>query len=172
MMDAFYNRFWINNALAIDCQAAYKAAGNALPRPIFWCLAWKCLVICTPKKTGSPIPSVDQNRTGGTGSQKAQYRSVYNLYMKPMGVVPVRLDDEDLKRIDLLVKHQAFRSRNEAIKKMIKTMLSESTADDQDVDKLVESLLKLKKAGKEPLVLRLKQSATEIVASGRDHWPT
>jgi metal-responsive CopG/Arc/MetJ family transcriptional regulator len=92
--------------------------------------------------------------------------------MKPMGVVPVRLDDEDLKRIDLLVKHQAFRSRNEAIKKMIKTMLSESTADDQDVDKLVESLLKLKKAGKEPLVLRLKQSATEIVASGRDHWPT
>jgi len=89
-----------------------------------------------------------------------------------MGVVPVRLDDEDLKRIDLLVKRQAFRSRNEAIKKMIKTMLSESTADDQDVDKLVESLLKLKKAGKEPLVLRLKQSVTEIVASGRDHWPT
>lgn len=158
--------------MAIDCQAAYKAAGNALLRPIFWCLAWKCLVICTPKKTGSPILSVDQNRTGVTGSQKAQYRSVYNLYMKPMGVVPVRLDDEDLKRIDLLVKRQAFRSRNEAIKKMIKTMLSESTADDQDVDKLVESLLKLKKAGKEPLVLRLKQSATEIVASGRDHWPT
>jgi len=94
------------------------------------------------------------------------------LYMKAMGVVPVRLDDEDLKRIDLLVKHQAFRSRNEAIKKMIKTMLSESTSDDQDVDKLVESLLKLKKAGKEPLVLRLKQTSTELVASGRDHWPT
>ena len=54
--------------------------------------------------------------------------------MKPMGVVPVRIDDEDLKRIDLLVKRQAFRSRNEAIRKMIKTILSESMSDDQDVD--------------------------------------
>jgi len=31
MMEAFYNRFWINNGLAIDCQAAYKTAGNTLP---------------------------------------------------------------------------------------------------------------------------------------------
>jgi len=30
-MEAFYNRFWINNGLAIDCQAAYEAVGNALP---------------------------------------------------------------------------------------------------------------------------------------------
>lgn len=89
-----------------------------------------------------------------------------------MRVVPVRLDDEDLKRIDLLVKHQVFRSRNEAIKKMIKTILSEPTADDQNVDNLVESLLKLKKDGKEPLILRLKQTATELVAGGRDHWRT
>ena len=84
-----------------------------------------------------------------------------------MGIVPVRIDDEDLKRIDLLVKRQAFRSRNEAIRKMIKTILSESVSDDQNVDELVKSLLKLKRAGKEPLVLRLNQTATEIVASGR-----
>jgi hypothetical protein len=31
MMNAFYNRFWINNELAIDRQAAYKTAGNKLP---------------------------------------------------------------------------------------------------------------------------------------------
>ena len=84
-----------------------------------------------------------------------------------MGVVPVGIDDEDLKRIDLLVKRQAFRSRNEAIRKMIKTILSESVSDDQNVDELVKSLLKLKRAGKEPLVLRLNQTTTEIVASGR-----
>src|SRR2546428_7582172 len=102
-------------------------------------------------------------------SQKAQYRGVYNLYMKAMGVVPVRLDDEDLKRIDLLVKHQAFRSRNEAIKKMIKTMLSESTSDDQDVDKLVESLLKLNRTGGEPLILRLNKPATAVAFCGPAH---
>ena len=94
------------------------------------------------------------------------------MYMKPMGVVPVRIDDEDLKRIDLLVKRQAFRSRNEAIRKMIKTILSESMSDDQDVDELVKFLLKLKKTGKEPLVLRLSKTATATVASGRDRWHT
>jgi Arc/MetJ-type ribon-helix-helix transcriptional regulator len=89
-----------------------------------------------------------------------------------MGVLPVRIDDEDLKRIDLLVKRQAFRSRNEAIRRMIKTILSESMSDDQNVDELVKSLLKLKKTGKEPLVLRLGKPATAIVASGRDRWHT
>jgi len=60
-----------------------------------------------------------------------------------MRVVPVRIDDEDLKRIDLLVKRQAFRSRNEAIRRMIKITLSESMSDVQNVDELVKSLLKL-----------------------------
>ncbi len=89
-----------------------------------------------------------------------------------MGVVPVRIDDEDLKRIDLLVKRQAFRSRNEAIRKMIKTKLLESLTDDEEVDDLVEVLLKLKKSGNEPVVLRLKKTAAELVAGGRDRWPT
>jgi metal-responsive CopG/Arc/MetJ family transcriptional regulator len=89
-----------------------------------------------------------------------------------MGVVPVRIDDEDLKRIDQLVKHLGLRSRNEAIRKMIKTTLSESMSDDQNVDELVKVLLKLKKTGKEPLVLRLSKTTTAIVASGRDRWHT
>ncbi len=84
-----------------------------------------------------------------------------------MGVVRVRIDDEDLKMIDQLVKHQGLRSRNEAIRKMIKTTLSESMSDDQNVDELVKVLLKLKKTGKEPLVLRLNKTATSIMASGR-----
>jgi len=89
-----------------------------------------------------------------------------------MRVVPVRIDDEDLKRIDLLVKRQAFRSRNEAIRRMIKITLSESMSDVQNVDELVKSLLKLKKSGTEPVVLRLNRTATRIVASGRDRWHT
>jgi metal-responsive CopG/Arc/MetJ family transcriptional regulator len=89
-----------------------------------------------------------------------------------MGVVPVRIDDEDLKRIDQIVKHLGLRSRNEAIRKMIKTTLSESVSDDQNVDELVKVLLRLKKTGKEPLVLQLSKTATAIVASGRDRWHT
>ncbi len=86
--------------------------------------------------------------------------------------MPVRLDDADLKRIDLLVKRQDFRSRNEVIRRMVKAMLAESMFDDENVDDLVESLLKSKKAGREPVVLRLKKTAAEIVARGRDRWPT
>ncbi len=89
-----------------------------------------------------------------------------------MGVVPVRIDDEDLKRIDLLVKRQAFRSRNEAIRKMIKTKLLESISDDEEVDDLVRVLLKQKKSGNEPVVLRLKKTAAELVAGGRARWRT
>ncbi len=51
------------------------------------------------------------------------------------------------------------------MKRLLDRMRAED--DDQKVDELVESLVKLKKAGKEPLVLHLKQTATGVVASGR-----
>ncbi len=57
-----------------------------------------------------------------------------------MGVVPIRLDDEDLKRIDLLVKREAYRSRSEAIRQMVKAKLVEALAEDEDVERLVETL--------------------------------
>ncbi len=51
------------------------------------------------------------------------------------------------------------------MKRLLDQMRAED--DDQKVDELVGSLLKLKKSGKEPLVLHLKQTATGVVASGR-----
>jgi metal-responsive CopG/Arc/MetJ family transcriptional regulator len=89
-----------------------------------------------------------------------------------MGIVPVRVDDDDLKRIDLLVKRASYRSRNEAIRQMIKAQLSEILAEDEDVADLVTVLLKLKKKGVEPVALRLKKSAVDVVAEGRDRWHT
>jgi metal-responsive CopG/Arc/MetJ family transcriptional regulator len=89
-----------------------------------------------------------------------------------MGVVPVRLDDEELKRIDLLVQRQHYKSRNEAIRKMLKSKLSEELSEDEDVSELVGTLLRLKKKGKNPLVLKLKKSAVETVAEGRGRRPT
>ena len=90
-----------------------------------------------------------------------------------MGVVPVRLDDEELKRIDLLVQQKHYKSRNEAIRKMLKSKLSEELSQDEDVHDLVEILVKLKKKkGKDPVVLKLKKTAAETVAEGRERWPT
>jgi predicted CopG family antitoxin len=54
----------------------------------------------------------------------------------------------------------------------IRTAEEKPPEDDQDVDKLVKSLLKLKRAGREPLVLRLKQTATKSLANERGHRPT
>ncbi len=89
-----------------------------------------------------------------------------------MGVVPVRLDDAELKRIDLLVQQKHYKSRNEAIRQMLKSKLSEELTEDEDVHELVESLLRIKKKGKDPLVLKLQKTAVETVAEGRGRWPT
>ena len=89
-----------------------------------------------------------------------------------MGVVPVRLDDEELKRIDLLVQQKHYKSRNEAIRQMLKSKLSEELSEDEDVHELVESLLRIKKKGKDPLVLKLQKTAVETVGEGRGRWPT
>jgi len=89
-----------------------------------------------------------------------------------LGVVPVRLDDAELKRIDLLVQQKHYKSRNEAIRQMLKSKLSEELTEDEDVHELVESLLRIKKKGKDPLVLKLQKTAVETVAEGRGRWPT
>lgn len=86
--------------------------------------------------------------------------------------MPVRLDDEELKRIDLLVQRHLYKSRNEAIREMLKSKLSEELSEDEDVEDLVEVLLELKKKGKEPLTLKLRKSAVETVAEGRGTRPT
>ncbi len=86
--------------------------------------------------------------------------------------MPVRLDDAELKRIDLLVQQKHYKSRNEAIRQMLKSKLSEELTEDEDVHELVESLLRIKKKGKDPLVLKLQKTAVETVAEGRGRWPT
>ena len=78
-----------------------------------------------------------------------------------MRVVPVRLDDQDIKQIDRLVKRQSYRSRNEAIRKLIKEKLSEflnNEDPDENVEELVKSMLRMKKAGREPVILKLRKS--------------
>ena len=88
-----------------------------------------------------------------------------------MRVVPVRLDDQDIKQIDRLVQRQSYRSRNEAIRKMIKEKLSEflnNKDPDENVEELAKSMLRMKKSGREPVILKLRKKAVDSVAEGRD----
>jgi hypothetical protein len=57
-----------------------------------------------------------------------------------------------------------------AFAKQIDSKYLRKRAGEENIDELVKSLLKLKKTGKEPLVLRLNKPATAIVAGGRDRW--
>ena len=84
-----------------------------------------------------------------------------------MGIVPVRIDDDQLKRIDLLVKRGVYKTRNQAIREMLKTRLQEELSEDEDVEEVVRVLIETKKKGHEPLVLQLEKSAVETVAEGR-----
>ena len=84
-----------------------------------------------------------------------------------MGIVPVRIDDDQLKRIDLLVKRGVYKTRNQAIREMLKTRLLEELSEDEDVEDIVRVLIETKKKGHEPLVLQFEKSAVETVAEGR-----
>jgi len=92
--------------------------------------------------------------------------------MAIMGIVTLRLDGEELKRIDLLVQRRVYKSRNDAIRKMLSSRLSEELTEDEDVHDLVAMMLKLKQKGKNPVVLRPRKSAVTTVTEGRNRWHT
>ncbi len=50
---------------------------------------------------------------------------------------------------------------------MLKSKPSEKLREDENVYELVETLLRLKKKGKNPLVLKPEKTAVETVAEGR-----
>lgn len=84
-----------------------------------------------------------------------------------MCVIPVRLTDEEVRKIDLLTKRGVYRSRSEAIRAILSEQLEEKLGQDEDVTPLVNKLFKLRKTGDNPITLRSKKSAVEIVAEGR-----
>jgi Arc/MetJ-type ribon-helix-helix transcriptional regulator len=81
--------------------------------------------------------------------------------------VPVRLRDEDVGRLNLLLKRGLYRSRNEAIRAILAEGLQERLGEDEDVTSLVSKLLKLRRSGKTPISFRSRKRVVEIVAEGR-----
>ncbi len=85
-----------------------------------------------------------------------------------MAVIPVRLTDDEVKQIDLLVKREGRSSRGKVIREILHEHLERRLSSDLDVSDLVKELMRLSAKGREPVKLRFKSSATEAVSEGRD----
>ncbi len=84
-----------------------------------------------------------------------------------MTIVPVRLDDDEVRKLNILLKRGVYRSRNEAIRAILAEGLKERLGQDEDVTPLVNKLLALRRAGKNPLSFKTARSILDIVAEGR-----
>ena len=85
-----------------------------------------------------------------------------------MTVVPVRLGDEEVGKLNLLLKRGVYRSRNDAIRAILAEGLEERLAEDEDVTPIVNKLLRLARRGRKPISFRSSRSVVEIVAEGRE----
>ena len=88
-----------------------------------------------------------------------------------MATLSLKLPDDLVRQIDLLVRRKRFRSRNEVLRKLItagvQQELSRSYALDFDEKKIHELLILFKKA-KVLLTIDDKRTAADIVAEGRE----
>lgn len=82
-------------------------------------------------------------------------------------VVPVRLGDDEVRKLNILLKRGVYRSRNEAIRAILAEGLKERLGQDEDVAPLVNKLLALRKTGKNPISFKTAGSILEIVTEGR-----
>lgn len=85
-----------------------------------------------------------------------------------MAIIPVRLTDDEVKQIDLLVKRAGRSSRSKVIREILQEHLTQRLSSDFDVSDLVRELMRLSAKGGEPVKLRFKTTATEAVSEGRD----
>ncbi|HKZ40333.1 MAG TPA: ribbon-helix-helix domain-containing protein [Candidatus Hodarchaeales archaeon] len=88
-----------------------------------------------------------------------------------MATLSLKLPDDLVRQIDLLVRRKRFRSRNEVLRKLIASgvqqELSKSHALDFDEKKIHELLVLLKKTNIS-LAIDDKRTAADIVAEGRE----
>jgi Arc/MetJ-type ribon-helix-helix transcriptional regulator len=82
-------------------------------------------------------------------------------------VIPLRLNDDEVRRLNLLMKQGRYRSRNEAIRAILAEGLEEKLGEDEDIADVVNKLLAIKKQGKNPISYASKRSVVEIVSEGR-----
>jgi len=84
-----------------------------------------------------------------------------------LAVIPVRLSDDEVRQIDLLVKRAGRSSRSKVIREILQEQLAQKISRDQDVSDLVRQLMRMSTGGVEPVKLRFKGTAAEEVSEGR-----
>ncbi|RLE74917.1 MAG: hypothetical protein DRZ80_03720 [Thermoprotei archaeon] len=85
-----------------------------------------------------------------------------------MSVVPIKLSKEEITLIDYLVRAGLFKSRNEAIRYMIRKGIQELLSElfiSSEVDEIVEALLR---AESDILVIKSEKTAEELVREERE----
>ena len=85
-----------------------------------------------------------------------------------MAVVPVRLSEDEVRKLNMLLERGAYRSRNEAIRALVDEGLQVRLGEDEDVSQMVDRLLSLRKKRKMPIWFKSRKMAVEIVAEGRE----
>ena len=84
-----------------------------------------------------------------------------------MGVVPVRLTEGQIRKLNMLTNRGVYRSRNEAIRALIEEGLQTKLGEDDEVTRLVDRLLNLSSNGEMRIRFKSRKTAPEIVAEGR-----
>jgi Arc/MetJ-type ribon-helix-helix transcriptional regulator len=84
-----------------------------------------------------------------------------------MAVVPVRLSEDDVRKLNVLMKRGIYKSRNEAIRALVEEGLQVKLGEDEDVTQIVDRLLALQKKGEIPIRFKSRKTAAEMVAEGR-----
>ena len=89
-----------------------------------------------------------------------------------MSFVPVKLERDDVRRLDTLVKLGVFKNRSQAIRSLLKEQLQKKIesipqADFSGVAPVVELMLRLASKGVNVVTISSRKSAADIVSEGR-----
>ena len=85
-----------------------------------------------------------------------------------MAVVPLRLSEDEVRKLNMLLDRGVYRSRNDAIRALVDEGLQLRLGEDEDVSQIVDRLLSLRKKRKMPIWFKSRKTAAEIVAEGRE----
>ena len=89
-----------------------------------------------------------------------------------MPVVPVKLEKEEVKKLDTLVRLGIFKNRSQAIRRMLREGIEKKIAtlpqtDLSEIAPIVELMLQLTSRGVDVVTITSPKTAAEIVSEGR-----
>lgn len=89
-----------------------------------------------------------------------------------MAVIPVKVDQENLRKLDMLVRPGVFKNRSAAIRCALKEglekkMESVPTLDLSGIGSVVELMLRLTSKGVDVIGITSERTAVEVVSEGR-----